>query len=126
MRNLFLAVTISSISTIISFHSYAQATGIKAYQNYDFVPGDKILFEDNFIEDRDGEFPDHWELKGGQAVLNKVPSGEEGLFLTDGNYVIVSPRMKTKNYLTDPFTIEYDFFASTAGSGGLITDFKTN
>lgn len=99
---------------------------LKVYQNYDFVPGDKILFEDNFTDDQDGEFPAHWELKGGQAVLNKVPTGEEGLFLTDGNYVVVSPRMKTQNYLTDPFTVEYDFFAQSEGSFGLITDFKTS
>jgi OOP family OmpA-OmpF porin len=98
---------------------------LKVYQNYDFVPGDKILFEDNFLDDQDGEFPAHWELKSGQAVLNKVSSGEEALFLTDGNYVAVSPRMKTGNYLTDPFTVEYDFFAQTEGSFGLITSFKT-
>ena len=98
---------------------------LRVYQNYDFVPGDKILFEDNFLDDQDGEFPAHWELKGGQAVLNKVAAGEEGLFLTDGNYVVVAPRMKTQNYLTDPFTIEYDFFAANDGSSGLITDFKT-
>src|ERR1700688_755992 len=39
---------------------------IKAYSNYDFVPGDTILFEDNFSDDQDGEFPAHWELKAGQ------------------------------------------------------------
>jgi len=103
----------------------AVSPGLKVYQNYDFVPGDKILFEDNFLDDQDGEFPAHWELKGGQAVLNKVAAGEEGLFLTDGNYVVVAPRIKTQNYLTDPFTIEYDFFAANDGSSGLITDFKT-
>lgn len=103
----------------------SSAPSLKVYQNYDFVPGDKILFEDNFIGDQDGEFPAHWELKGGQAVLNKVATGEEALFLTDGNYVVVAPRMKTQNYLTDPFTIEYDFFAQKETSFGLITDFKT-
>src|ERR1035437_3253258 len=103
----------------------SSAPSLRVYQNYDFVPGDKILFEDNFVGDQDGEFPAHWELKGGQAVLNKVPTGEEALFLTDGNYVVVSPRMKTQNYLTDPFTIEYDFFAQTEGSYGLVTGFKS-
>src|SRR5450759_5041742 len=103
----------------------SSAPSLKVYQNYDFVPGDKILFEDNFVGDQDGEFPAHWELKAGQAILNKVPTGEEALFLTDGNYVVVSPRMKTQNYLTDPFTIEYDFFAQTEGSYGLVTGFKS-
>lgn len=103
----------------------AGTPGLKVYQNYDFIPGDKILFEDNFADDRDGEFPAHWELKAGQAVLNKAPTGEKGLFLIDGNYAIVFPRMKTPAYLTDPFTIEYDFFAEPEGSFGLITAFKT-
>ena len=103
----------------------SSAPSLRVYQNYDFVPGDKILFEDNFVGDQDGEFPAHWELKAGQAILNKVPTGEEALFLTDGNYVVVTPRMKTQNYLTDPFTIEYDFFAQTEGSYGLVTGFKS-
>ncbi len=86
-----------------------EPTPIKTYQNYDFVPGDKILFEDHFTDDADGEFATHWELKSGQAVLNKM-NGELALYLTDGNYARVSPRMKVEKYLTDPFTIEYDLY----------------
>src|SRR5580765_4207426 len=52
---------------------------LKAYQNFDFVPGDKILFEDHFTDDQDGEFPSHWELKKGQAQLNKA-NGELAFF----------------------------------------------
>src|SRR5450759_5246728 len=73
----------------------SSAPSLRVYQNYDFVPGDKILFEDNFVGDQDGEFPAHWELEGGQAVLNNDHTDEEALFLTDGNYVVVAPRMKT-------------------------------
>src|SRR5258708_16411453 len=98
------------------------AQSLKVYQNYDFVPGDKILFEDNFIDDQDGEFPAHWALKSGQAFLNKI-NGEEAFFLTDGNYAIVFPRMKTEKYLTNNYTIEYDIYA-VPGSFGLITFFQ--
>src|ERR1035437_5189000 len=55
----------------------SSAPSLRVYQNYDFVPGDKILFEHNFIDDQDGEFPAHWELIAGQAVLNKAPTGEK-------------------------------------------------
>jgi OOP family OmpA-OmpF porin len=82
---------------------------IKVYQNYDFVPGDKILFEDHFTDDQDGEFPAHWELEKGQALLNKL-DGQKAFFLTEGNYVSVLPRMKTSPYLTDPFTVEFDYY----------------
>ena len=100
----------------------SSAPSLKVYQNYDFVPGDKILFEDNFIDDQDGEFPAHWELIAGQAVANKI-KGELALFLTEGNYVRVKPRMKTESYLTDPFTVEYDMY-SVPGAYGVITMLK--
>lgn len=93
------------------------------YNNYDFVPGDKILFEDNFATDQDGEFPAHWELQAGQAVLNKI-KGEPAMFLTEGNYVKVAPRMKVPKYLKEPYTIEFDYYhykkPDFAGSYGTV------
>jgi hypothetical protein len=76
---------------------------VTAYQNYDFRAGDKIIFEDNFATDEDGEFPAHWDLNKGQAVVNKV-TGVPAFLLTDGNYCQVAPRMKTENYLTSNFS----------------------
>lgn len=85
------------------------APSLKVYANYDFVPGNKIIFEDNFTDDQDGEFPTHWELKAGQALLNKI--GDELAFVvTDGNYARIVPRIRNANYLTDSFTLEYDYF----------------
>jgi OmpA-OmpF porin, OOP family len=85
---------------------------LTAYQNYDFTPGDSILFADDFTATQDGEFPEQWELVKGQGVVNKA-QGYSALLLTDGNYVQVSPRIKNKNYLGPQYTIEYDtFFAS--------------
>lgn len=95
---------------------------LKAYSNYDFVPGDTVLFEDHFTDDHDGEFPAHWELEKGQAVVNKL-NGTPAFFLTEGNYVVVNPRIKTKSYLHDPFTIEFDFYP-TGGSYGPIVFLK--
>jgi len=90
-------------------------TSLKAYANYDFVPGEKVIFEDDFTTDQDGEFPAHWKLEKGQAIINKV-KGEQAFFLTEGNYVQVAPRMKTDdNYLPENFTIEFDFY-STPGA----------
>jgi outer membrane protein OmpA-like peptidoglycan-associated protein len=83
---------------------------MKTYQNYDFVPGEKILFEDNFTDGLDGEFPPLWKLKVGQAVVNK--QGDQSVFvIIDGNYGIVEPRIKTPTYLDNNFTIECDYYA---------------
>lgn len=92
------------------------AASFKTYANYDFVPGDKIIFEDNFSEDQDGEFPSHWDLIQGQAILNKL-KGEESFYLTDGNYVRVAPLMKNKKYLSTQFTIEFDTYPTEGAYG---------
>jgi outer membrane protein OmpA-like peptidoglycan-associated protein len=116
MEKLLLLAAISLVS-LQSIHGQGDSqpaatsslASLKVYNNYDFTPGDKILFEDHFDEDRDGEFASHWELKSGQAVLNKV--GEDlAMHLTDGNYAVVAPRMKTEKYLPDQYTIEYDYY----------------
>jgi outer membrane protein OmpA-like peptidoglycan-associated protein len=85
-----------------------------AYQNYDFVPGDTILFADDFTATQDGEFPDQWELIAGQGVVNQQ-AGRAALLLTDGNYARVSPRVKNKSYLGAIYTIEYDTYMSPNG-----------
>ena len=82
----------------------------KMYQNYDFVPGDQIIFEDNFSDDEAGEFPSHWDLVSGQAQVANFQN--QNIFaLTEGNYVVVIPLMKTDTYLeTDTFTVEFDYY----------------
>lgn len=82
---------------------------IQSYQNYDFVPGATIIFDDDFTDSQDGEFPAQWNLLKGQAVVNQQ-QGYQAFLLTDGNYAQVSPRMKTKTYLGPDFTVEYDEF----------------
>ena len=98
---------------------------LKTYSNYDFVPGEQVVFEDNFTDDQDGEFPAHWRLNAGQAIINKVDSAA-AFFLTEGNYVRVAPRMKTeKDYLPENFTIEFDFY-STPGAYKPVLLFTTS
>jgi OOP family OmpA-OmpF porin len=86
------------------------APSTKMYQNYDFVPGDQIIFEDNFADDQPGEFPSHWDLASGQAQVANFKN--QNIFaLTKGNYVVVIPLMKTDTYLeTDTFTVEFDYY----------------
>ncbi len=102
------------ILTLLSIFLLVGLQDFKAYQNYDFVPGDKVVFEDDFRSDQDGEFPAHWKLTKGQAVVNKV-QGEPAFLLTDGNYADVAPRIKGTSYLTDTYTIEFDYFPKAGG-----------
>lgn len=88
---------------------------LKAYNNYDFVPGDTILMEDHFTDDQDGEFPAHWKLITGQGVINNVEN-EPMYVCTQGG--IVTPRMKKPAYLPNQYTVEYDYYVSS-NFGGL-------
>ncbi len=103
----------ATTQTAGSVNTTSSSAALKTYSNYDFIPGDRIIFEDNFLEDQDGEFPAHWDLGAGQAVLNMMGT-EKVLKLTDGNYAHVKPLMKSKQYLTDTFTVEYDLYPTEA------------
>jgi outer membrane protein OmpA-like peptidoglycan-associated protein len=96
-------------------NSKGSSASVAAYQNYDFVPGDTVLFADNFSEDQDGEFPSHWNLEKGQGVMNTV-ADRPSFCLTEGNYFHVSPRMKTASYLGNAFTIEFDTYCDENNS----------
>jgi OOP family OmpA-OmpF porin len=103
---------------------FAAGQEFKVYQNYDFVPGDRIVFEDDFRATADGEFPAQWDLLSGQAVVNLM-QGDPVFALTEGNYVRVAPRVKNPVYLEDPFTVEFDFYPQAGGYEAVNVFFKT-
>ena len=116
---LFACYLILATAGAVVAQSPAPASGgdIKVYNNYDFVPGDKVIFEDHFTNDQDGEFPAQWKLNVGAGVMNKV-DGINTFVITDGNYASVSPRIKTNDYLNNAFTIEFDYFVPKNGNYG--------
>lgn len=91
-----------------------QKVDIKAYQNYDFVAGDTIMFEDHFTDGEMGEFPTHWKLIQGQGVVNNID--DENVFVFQQTS-IVTPRMKIPSYLTNQYTVEFDFWIARSYSG---------
>lgn len=48
-------------------------------QNYDFVPGSKAIFSDDFAAAPLGEFPAKWEQQSGQTVVAVVAKGRRAL-----------------------------------------------
>lgn len=81
-----------------------------SYSKCDFVPGDEIIFSDDFANEKLGEFPSKWDLLGGVSEVVKF-DGRMTFDFQDGN-TKVTPLMKDPhNYLTDEFTVELDFFA---------------
>ncbi len=81
---------------------------LKAWSKYDFVAGDKIIFEDNLENERHGEFPSKWDLKRGNAEILKF--GEDNVIGFVKNQTEILPLMKTTDYLPEIFTIEFDIY----------------
>ena len=108
-----------AIALLLALPGYAQQTdpppSFNAFNNYDFVPGDTVVFADDFANDQNGEFPAHWNLGNGQAVI-KQTGNVKSFLLTDGNFAHVSPRIKSQAYLSNAFTIEFDSY-TTGGYG---------
>jgi hypothetical protein len=75
---------------------------------FDFVPGDSVLFADDFTQDELGEFPARWTLKLGTFEVAEM-AGERWLrcVSTDGTIRFKLP----PGPLPELWTLEFDFFA---------------
>ncbi|MBF8150110.1 OmpA family protein [Winogradskyella sp. F6397] len=86
------------------------SNGLEIYSKFDFVPGDELLFFDDFSQDFIGDLPSKWNTNGSGAVvkLNNV----EGHWyeLKSGQGLFVMPNI---NNLPEDYTIEFDLL--TAG-----------
>lgn len=104
----------NSSSTTKNTQDTAHPT-LATYNHYDFVPGDSILFFDDFANDQQGELPAHWQLDYGQGQVNSF-DGKKVFMLTTGeggdNATVLEPRMKKKSgYMPAAFTVEFDMYS---------------
>jgi outer membrane protein OmpA-like peptidoglycan-associated protein len=85
---------------------------------FDYVPGDKVLFFDDFTQDELGEFPTRWKLKIGTFEVAEM-SGQRWLRCTavDGTIAMKTPAMPA---LPEYWTLEFDFYC-TETVGNVLT-----
>lgn len=100
---------------------YAAASakvGEGAWVNYDFVPGSRPLFVDDFAADNVGDFPRRLELVDGNMEVAELKSGGRMMRVSSwpGKFTIQIPEA-----LPDRFTIEFD---ATPGYNGNWTIFR--
>jgi outer membrane protein OmpA-like peptidoglycan-associated protein len=83
------------------------------WSKYDFVPGDKVIYEDNLEREENGEFPSRWDLMRGNVEVAEF-GGEPVIMFRDGAPTIM-PYMKnaSEDYLPEIFTIEFDLYCGT-------------
>ncbi|MGE5400628.1 MAG: OmpA family protein [Ignavibacteriales bacterium] len=78
--------------------------GLKSFSKYDFVPGEKVIFYEDFSQDNVGDFPVRWNTNGsGEVVtINKYP----GKWLKAKNGSLYVPDFPKP--FPDNYTIEFD------------------
>jgi outer membrane protein OmpA-like peptidoglycan-associated protein len=97
-----------------------QQVALQASSVYDFVPGDRVIFYDDFSQDAVGDFPALWTANapGEINTLNIAQGKWLNLNSTDGNYFILKSIEFPKNFI-----IEFDIVPKKTGgriAAGLI------
>lgn len=93
---------------------------LQSYSKYDFVPGEKVIFYDDFSQDAIGDFPALWTANapGEINTLNIAPGNWFNLNSSDGNYFYLKNVAFPKNFI-----IEFDIVPKKTGgriAAGLI------
>ena len=83
--------------------------GLEVYSKFDFVPGDKLLFFDDFSQDFIGDFPSKWNTNGTGEVVNFNKVEGKWFELKSGYGLFYVPDLKE---LPEDFTIEFDLLTS--------------
>ena len=81
---------------------------IEVYSKFDYVPGDKPLFFDDFSNDFIGDFPSKWNTNGGGEVVSINDSDEKWFELISGYNIYYIPDIPN---LPEEYTIEFDIMA---------------
>ncbi|MDR0795533.1 MAG: hypothetical protein LBE79_05675, partial [Tannerella sp.] len=91
---------------------------LESFTQYDFVPGDQILFFEDFSQDAVGDFPDQWTTNGSGEVrtVNIAP----------GKWLHPTVEDKSFNYMKtiafpQNFIVEFDYIPTVNGSGYELT-----
>ncbi|WP_142783982.1 OmpA family protein [Changchengzhania lutea] len=84
---------------------------LEVYSKFDYVPGDKLLFFDDFSQDFIGDFPSKWNTNASGEV---VKIGDKGNWfeLKSGYGVYFIPDVKD---LPEDYTIEFDILTKGIG-----------
>lgn len=77
---------------------------IAIYSKFDFVPGDRTLYFDDFSNDFIGDLPAKWNTNGGGEVVTINESDNKWYAITSGSFVVPNA---TEN-LPEDYTIELD------------------
>ena len=116
MKVRFLAVALLLMAG--GNHLYAQAndTLTKIYSKFDFIPGEKVIFFDDFSGENIGDFPALWNTTGSGEIVQfgKYPGKWFKITNARGINALAEPLTLPENY-----TIEFDIIPQKEGGNNL-------
>ncbi|MGL4597956.1 MAG: OmpA family protein [Bacteroidia bacterium] len=81
---------------------------LTSYSKYDFVPGAKIIAQEDFMQDAVGDFPAKWNTNSSGEIV--TVEGDQGHWLKVQKEGCFLPEFITD--LPENFTLEYDLYCS--------------
>lgn len=99
--------------------SEASAPTLKSFSKYDFVPGEKVLYAEDFSQDAIGELSTNWNSDGsGEVVtLEKYPGRWMRLHKS------VSYLTANMNTFSQNYTVEFDLILQLKNNGWMYPEF---
>lgn len=91
--------------------STSETSAVKVYSKFDFVPGEKVVVIEDFMQDAVGDFPDKWNTDAsGETVTIE---GKPGHWLMLHKQGVFMPEFIDS--LPDDFTFEFDLLCDNPG-----------
>ncbi|MBC7875273.1 MAG: OmpA family protein [Ferruginibacter sp.] len=113
MKNYLVFLFLALCST--AFAQDTTAISFASYSKFDFVPGEKIIFFDDFSQDNIGDFPGKWNTNGKGEVV--TTNAHPGKWLKMRNSTTYLPEIISAKF-PENYTLEYDMIASGEDRAG--------
>lgn len=113
ISRLLLAAAVAVIPTVLPISGFAQSASAKIWENYDFVPGSKVLFYTDFSEDVVGNFARGLKYISGPAEV--VERDGVKMLRTTGRAEFHIP---VGRKLPPRFTVEIDVLTASSPPAG--------
>jgi outer membrane protein OmpA-like peptidoglycan-associated protein len=90
-----------------------RAAGEGAFVSFDFVPGERVLFYDDYTADNVGDFPRRVEFQEGNAEVAEWEGAKWLRVNKSAKFAVLLPET-----LPDRFTLEFDYVTNDKASSG--------
>ena len=112
MKRIPISLLLISGIVFLNTITYAQENNYIT-SKYDFIPGEKVIFFDDFTSEDIGDFPAQWLTNGSGEIVTSQKFPGRWFNLTKMGYYIP----EAKDDFTDNFTIEFDLVPMTIDNG---------